>query len=181
MATREEYEQVMAFSRIDGAFVGALWIISFAFFVGEFYAPVLGIVSLAVGLSSVILAVVRISRFRDNVLDGCISFRRAFGYGAMTYFNASILMALAQYIYFQFIDGGFVMSRYMAMASTPAFKAMAEQSGMTASDIRLAMDNLASLRPIDIAFQFLSLNVIMGLVISILTALIVKSDFKKKQ
>ncbi len=181
MATREEYEQVMAYSRIDGAFVGALWIISFAFFVGEFYLPALGIVSLAVGLSSVILAVVRISRFRDNVLDGGISFRRAFGYSAMTYFNAALFMAVAQYVYFQFIDGGFVMSRYMSMVSTPAFKAMAGQWGMTAADIRLAIDNLSSLRPIDIAFQFLSMNVIMGLAISLFTALLVKSDFRKKQ
>ena len=41
MTTREEYEQLRAFARIDGAIVGGLWTVSFAFFIGEFSYPVL--------------------------------------------------------------------------------------------------------------------------------------------
>lgn len=45
MATREEYEQLKAFARIDGALVGALWIVSFACFIGGFAVPTLGVAS----------------------------------------------------------------------------------------------------------------------------------------
>ena len=33
LMTPEEYKQLKAFSRIDGAMLGAMWIISFAFYV----------------------------------------------------------------------------------------------------------------------------------------------------
>ena len=178
MATREDYEQLVAFSRIDGALVGLLWIASFAFFIGEFYIPVFSVVSLVVGLSSVVFAAMRLRAFRNKVLDGAISYRRAFAYSVMTYFNAALLMALAQYLYFQFIDGGFVISKYMSIVSTKEFAALAAQSGMSKADIQLAIGNLASLRPIDIAFQFLGTNMILGVIISLPVAFFIKSDRK---
>ena len=174
MATREEYEQLKAYARIDGAVVGGLWILSFAFFIGEFYNPLLGFVSVVVGTFSIVLASMRLKRYRDNVLEGVISFRRALLYGVLTYFYASLLMAAAQFIYFQFIDEGFMLSQYTEITSTPEFKTM------LGAYMKLAMDNQASLRPIDIALQFLTMNMILGFAVSLPIAAMIKSRSKRR-
>lgn len=180
MATREEYEQLKAFARIDGAIVGGLWILSFAFFIGEFYNPVFGFVSLVVGTFSLVLAALRLRKFRDNVLDGIISFRRALLYSMLTYFYAALLMAAAQFIYFQFIDQGFLISQYEAITQTKEFAEMLKVYGERPDEMKLAMDNIASLRPIDIALQFLSTNIILGFVLSLPIAAMLKSRYKRR-
>ncbi len=180
MATREEYEQLKAFARIDGAIVGGLWILSFAFFIGEFYNPMFGFISLLVGTFSLVFAALRLRKFRDNVLEGVISFRRALLYSMLTYFYAALLMAAAQFIYFQFIDNGFLLSQYEAITQTQEFKSMLGLYGVRPEEMKLAMDNIAALRPIDIALQFLSTNVILGFVISLPIAVMLKSKYKRR-
>ena len=180
MATREEYEQLKAFARIDGAIVGGLWIVSFAFFIGEFYNPFLGFVSLLVGTFSLVFAALRLRKFRDNVLEGVISFRRALVYSMLTYFYAALLMAAAQFVYFQFIDQGFLLSQYDAVTQTQEFKDMLNVYGIRPDEMKLAMDNIAALRPIDIALQFLSTNIILGLAVSLPIAVMLKSKYKRR-
>ncbi len=180
MATREDYEQLKAFARIDGALVGGLWILSFACFVGEFYDPSFGILAFLLGAGSIIFATIRLRLFRDKVLDGCISFRRAFGYGMFTFAYAALLMCAAQYVYFQFIDHGFIISRYTEMVSTPEFKALMTAYGIKQTEMNVALDTLANLRPIEIAMQFLTTNIIMGVIFSLPIAALVRSNYKRR-
>lgn len=178
MATREEYEQLKAFARIDGAIVGGLWIISFACFIGEFHNAALGFLAMVAGLSSVMVAAIRMRKFRDNVLGGAISFRRAFGYSMFVFAYAALLMAAAQYIYFQFIDGGFVISKYIEMTTTPEFKTLVSVYGINEEEMKTAINALSELRPIDISFQFLTTNIILGVMLSLPLAAFVKSTRK---
>lgn len=181
MATREEYEQLKAFARIDGALVGALWIVSFACFIGGFAVPVLGVISLFTGVASVVFATMRLRKFRDNILGGIISFRRAFGYGCFTYFYAALLMAVAQFVYFQFIDGGYLIAKYTdAMTNKDMAGMMQSVYGISPDDMKLALDTLAALRPIDVALQFLTTDIILGVMISLPIAAIIKSAGKRR-
>lgn len=181
MATREEYEQLKAFARIDGALVGAFWIVSFACFIGEFVNPILGVVSLVTGVSSIVFATLRLRKFRDNILDGAISFRRAFGYGCFTYFYASLLMAVAQFVYFQFMDRGFLIGRYTAaMADKNMAEMMQKVYGITPADMNIALDTVANLRPIEVALQFLTTNIILGIIVSLPVAAIIKSAGRRR-
>ena len=180
MATREEYEQLKEYARRDGAIVGLLWILSFTLFIGEFYNPLLGFASFLVGAYSLVFASMRLRRYRDTALGGVISFRRALLFSMLIYFYAALLMAAAQFVYFQFIDHGFMLSQYAEITSTPEFKTMLSAYGMKPDDMKLAMDNLAALRPIDIALQFLSTNIILGLVVSLPIAAMMKSRYKRR-
>jgi len=175
MATREDIEQLTAYARIDGAVVGLLWVLSFACFIGQFGEAVLGFCSLALGAVGVVVATVRLRNFRDGVLDGVISFRRAFAYSALTYFYAALIMALAQFAYFALIDDGFLFSRYSEIMNTPEYSQLLEMAyGMKPSDMKVVMDNLSMLRPIDIALQFLTFDIIVGIVISLPTAMVMR-------
>ncbi|MBP5278444.1 MAG: DUF4199 domain-containing protein [Prevotella sp.] len=178
MATYQEIEQVQAFSRVDGAVVALFWIVSFLFFVGNFSNPLLGLISFTIGAVSLVYAALRLRKFRDNVLDGSISFWRAYGYSTMTYLYAALLFAAAQFIYFQFIDHGYLMNQYSAIAQTKEFVEMMKIYGITPEDLKIGMENIAALRPIEIALQFFSLNVMMGVFVSLPVAAIMR---KKKR
>lgn len=180
MTTREEYEHIKAYARIDGAIMGGLWILSFICFIAQFYMPLLNMASMIIGVVSIIVTAMRLKNFRDNILDGVISYWKAYGYSMLTYFYAALLMAAAQYIYFQFIDNGFLISQYTAMTSSPEFKSMMTLYGIKAEEMKLTMDTIASLRPIDVALQFFSTNIILGLVISWPIAALIKSKYKRK-
>lgn len=180
MTTREEYEHIKAYARIDGAIMGGLWILSFICFIAQFYMPLLSMASMIIGVVSIIVTAMRLKNFRDNILDGVISYWKAYGYSMLTYFYAALLMAAAQYIYFQFIDNGFLINQYTAMTSSPEFKSMMTLYGIKAEEMKLTMDTIASLRPIDVALQFFSTNIILGLVISWPIAALIKSKYKRK-
>ena len=174
MSTSAENHQLQAFARIDGARVACFWAVSFAFFVWQFSVPVLSLLSVAVGAFSIVYASVRLRRFRDDVSGGYITFGRAFVYSLMIYLYASLLFAFVQYVYFQFLDGGYLINRYMEVLGTPEFHRMMLLNGLTESDIQLAMDNIMSLRPVEVAMQFFTLDIIMGVCVSLPVALITK-------
>lgn len=177
MATRQEYNQLQAFARIDGAQVALLWVVSFACFILQFSYPLLGFVSLIFGVASLLLATMRVRRFRDAVRGGVLSFGQAFLYGLLIYLYASLLFALAQYLYFQFIDDGFMVSHYLSVVSTDEYRQAMAIYGLTEADLKVAMDNITAMRPIEIAMQFFSVNVIMGAVLSLPVALIMQRRY----
>ncbi|MGN1376136.1 MAG: DUF4199 domain-containing protein [Prevotella sp.] len=180
MITREDIEQLKAFARVDGLITGGLWIISFACFVGEFNYPALGIVSILTALTSIIIVGMRVRRYRDSVLDGIISTKRAYAYCFLIFAYSSLLMAAAQYIYFQFIDQGYIISMYSAMTDTAEFKALMAAYKISNEELQAAINSFSDLRPIDIAFQFFTTNIIIGTIISLPIAMLTRQAAKRQ-
>ncbi len=179
MSIRDDYEQLKAYTRTDGAIVGGLWVLSFAFFIGEFYNPLFGFAMMFVGVFSLVFAAMRLKRYRDNVAGGAITFGRALLYSMLVYFYAALLMAAGQFVYFQFIDGGFLVSQYAEMVASVEYKAMLSAYGATTDDMQVLIDNLAALRPIDIALQFFTANIILGFFVSLPIAVMMKRTVRR--
>lgn len=176
MANNEEYRQYTAFARIDGAIVGAMWIVSFMCMVGEVENPLLGLAGLALGIYSLVVAGLRLRKFRDRILGGSIPFSKAMLYAVMTFFYATLLFALAQYLYFQFLDHGYLVNQYVALLSKPENARLAtEMYGMDAKQmIAILQTTMGTMRPIDIAFQFLTINVLLSIFASLPIAALVQ-------
>lgn len=181
MITAEDMNQLRAYARIDGALTGLIWIVSFGLFIGGLETPLMGTLSLMAGVASLIYAAMRLKRYRDEALDGIMSFRRGFAYSALTYFYASWIMAFGQFIYFQFIDNGYMLSHYTMIVTDGEFSDMMKQLyGISKEDMKLAMDTVSSLRPIEIAFQFLTSNILLGLFVSLPVAALMSSKVKRR-
>ena len=165
----EDYGLFTACSNIDGAIVGVLWILSFLCFVGEFQAPSLSLAAMALSIGSLAMLAIRMRRFRDTRLGGVMSFGKAMVYSLQCFFKATILMAVAQYVYFQFFDRGYLMNQYVAMLSVPDYAAVVKQTyGMDAKQIiAILQATVGQLRPIEIAFQFLTVNIVLSLFLSL--------------
>lgn len=175
MASYQEIEQVQAFARIDGVLLATLWTASFTCMVCSFSVPMLGMAGGLIGAASLVYALLRLKKFRDEVLDGLISYRRALAYSLFQYLYCSLLFAGVQYIYFRFIDHGFLLGEYMQMLQMPEIMdTLKRVYGFSAAEIKVMMDNLSMLTPIQIALQFFTTNVMMGIVMSIPAALIMR-------
>ena len=171
MTAHQDIEQMQAFARIDGLWLAVFWTVSFVCFVGSFTYPALATSVLLIGAVSLVFAAMRVRRYRDEVREGVLSFRRGFLYSMLIYLHAALLFAMVQYLYFRFLDHGCVIGSYMDMVNTDAFKEVAQSYGLSQTDWKIVMENLASLRPIDLALQFFSMDVFMGFFVSIPVAM----------
>ena len=176
MTRYEEFEQLHAFARVDGVLIAGLWILSFACFIGNFVNPLFAMGALGFGAFSLVFATLRVKRFRDEVRDGFISFRRALGYSMLQYLHAALLFAAAQFIYFQFIDHGFLMQHYTAFMKTPEFLEAMKIYGLKQEDISIVMQNIGAMRPIDNALQYFTTYVLIGAIISVPVAFLMRRE-----
>ena len=94
--------QVKAYARQGGLFLSLAWLVSFALILLVPKSSWGGLVA----MSSPFLVGWLLQRFRNEALDGAISFRRALVFSCLTFFYASMIFALAQYVYFRFLDHG---------------------------------------------------------------------------
>lgn len=173
--TPAEYIQLKAFARIDGALLALVWTLSFACYLVGMARPVYGMVALMLILLTPFFAASRLRRFRDGAREGVISIKRGWAYAVLMFFYGGILMALAQYVYFAFIDHGYMFLQLSRILESPEGKQMVEQYGMqqTATE---SLGMLRELKPIDFALNMLSLAIIGGIVIGLPIAVMVRKN-----
>lgn len=110
--------------------------------------------------------------YRNQVCGGGISFLHAWIFTVFMYMFAALLAAVAHYIYFRFIDHGYVINTCETMVDTLA------QSNMPGMDSYIAtyqeaLETARLLSPIDITLQMISSNVFWGSILAFPTALFV--------
>ena len=173
--TPAEYIQLKAFARIDGALLALVWTLSFACYLVGMARPVYGMVALMLILLTPFFAASRLRRFRDGAREGVISIKRGWAYAVLMFFYGGILMALAQYVYFAFIDHGYMFLQLSRILESPEGKQMVEQYGMqqTATE---SLGMWRELKPIDFALNMLSLAIIGGIVIGLPIAVMVRKN-----
>ena len=172
--TTQEYIQLRAFARVDGTYVGILWIASFACYLGGLSSPMLGFVGGILAVASPFFAAKRLIKFRDDIRAGEISGRRSMLYYALMFFYASLLFALAQYLYFAFLDGGYLMREYTSMLSSPEMKQAMQVYGMTADQLMEGLKEFANASPIMTALNIMTMNITIGLIFSLPVSLITR-------
>lgn len=170
-----EFIQLRAFARQEGAFVGLIWVASFACFILNFSQPLMGMVAMALAACSVVLVAMRLRGFRDIILDGHISARRAMAFVILVFFYAALLLAVAQWAYFEFIDKGFVAAQYARMMDTPEMAAALKSYGME-QQMRESLALIQQMRPIDFALNVLTMNITLGIVYAVPLGLVMKKS-----
>ena len=178
--TPAEYIQMKAFARIDGAMLAVVWIGSFACYVAGMATPFYGMVAMVLMLSTPFFVGIRLGKFRDVGLGGLISMRRGWAYSVYVFFYAAVLLALAQYIYFAYIDQGYLMMAFTQALSTPEAKQMIENAGMQ-QVIKESLQSMGELRPIDYALNVLTVNILLGIVVGLPIGALMKREELRKQ
>lgn len=153
--------QLKAFARQDGLMLALVWIASF---IAILFIPQSAIGSL-LAMATPFVVGWRLIKFRNYALGGYISFRRGLVYSLYTFFYASLVFCLAQYIYFRYLDHGLFNSIVIA-----AGKMMSESykaKGLDTSDINTVVRQFTSMKPIQLSFIFMMQNIIFGFIMSL--------------
>ncbi|MCR4604332.1 MAG: DUF4199 domain-containing protein [Prevotella sp.] len=173
--TAQEYIQLRAYARVDGLKLFVLWLISFVCYIVGLRQPVLGMVGTILALVTPFYVYRLLRQFRDGALDGVISFGRSWVFVVFLFFYASLLFAIAQFVYFNWMDNGYFAETMMQMFSDPASMAAIKQMGMT-DTLNEAMAEFNAMRPIDMVLNILTSNMLIGCIIGLPIAAIVKRD-----
>ena len=153
-------------------FMGIFWIVKFTFLPLGFTIPLLQMLFVLLTCFVPVLGYIYARKFRNIGCEGAVGFRKAFAFTFFMYMFASILTAAGHYIYFRFIDGGYLADMYLEQIN--ALKsATAGELAASIDQLVTAFDTISSLSPLELTFQLMSQNVFYGIVLSLPTALFV--------
>ena len=178
--TIPEYAQLRAFARIDGLKLFLLWLASFACYMAGLRSPDWGLLGLLLAVLTPLLVYRMVRRFRDVSLDGTISFGRGWLYAFFLFFYAALLFAVAQYVYFAFLDNGFFTESIATLFADRESAAMLKQMGID-QQMAEAVQALAAARPIDLALNILVSNLFTGVLLGVPIAAFAQRSTPRKQ
>jgi len=173
MMTAPEYIQLKAFARQDGALLALLWVAAFILYIIGVQNQILGLAAILLVVYTPIFVGERLGKFRDYGREGIISFRRGYAYSVLVFFYGGVLFAIAQYLYFAFIDNGYLLSQFSKMVTSEEAQQMLKQYGMTEM-MNESLKEMANIRPIDYALNMLTINITLGFVLGVPISLIMQ-------
>lgn len=176
--TAPEYIQLKAFARQDGALLALLWMATFFLYIIGVENQMLGLAALLLMVYTPIFVGERLGKFRDYGREGLISFRRAYAYTVFVFFYGGVLFAIAQYLYFAFIDNGYLMTQFSKMVNSNEAQKMLQQFGMTEM-MNESLNEMANIRPIDYALNMLTVNISLGFILGVPISLIMQRNTLK--
>ena len=165
-------KQTKAFARQDGAILGIVWIASFVctMMAVEPKYQMLGLLSNIMILSTPFVVAKRLKYFRDVVREGHISFRHGLYYCIQTFFYATLLLTIVQYLWFRFMDTGMFMTQLQTN-----YQMIAQAYQLTAQETKALFDAISMMKPIAWASMFMITDLVAGAILSpILAAIFAK-------
>ena len=164
--TPAEYIQLKAFARQDGALLALLWVCAFILYIIGVSNSILGMAALMLMLYTPFFVGERLGKFRDYGREGLISFRRGYAYSVLVFFYGGVLFAVAQYLYFTYMDNGFLLSQFSKMVMSEEAQKVLKQYGMTQM-VDESLQEMAHTRPIDYALNMLTVNISLGFILGL--------------
>ncbi len=170
-------KQTKAFARQDGAILGAVWIASFicTMLAANPSMQMLGLVANLLLISTPFVMAKRLKIFRDDVREGHISFMSASFYCFQTFFYATLLLTIVQYLWFRFMDMGPFMSQLQA-----SYQMIAQTYQLTANETKEVLNAIFMMKPIAWAAMFMITDIVAGIVLSpIIGAVMAKKNLNQ--
>ncbi|MDR1592619.1 MAG: DUF4199 domain-containing protein [Prevotellaceae bacterium] len=114
---------------------------------------------------------------RERVLDGVISYGTALIYGIQLFFYASLLSGAFRYVYCQWLAPDFLPNQVnsaLLLVEQMGLTGLIESNGMTMNQYAEALRSMFT--PVNMSLMALVINCLAGLLVSLVTAAIVKRD-----
>lgn len=168
----EDRNNLQKYAMHFGTYMGIYWVLKFILFPLGLSIPFLLFLFFGLTLGVPFMGYYYARMFRDKVCGGSIRFLQAWIFVTFVYLFAALFTSVAHYVYFQFIDHGFIVNTYTGMLNELASNEMPGMEGYI-SQLKEAMKTISALTPADITLQLLSQNVFYGGILAVPTALFV--------
>ena len=164
------YNQAMR----GGTLLGLLWIAMYASCVASFGSPAFSFVFISLCIASPFYAGYIAKGYRQRECNGVLPFSKAFTFIFVMYLCASLLSAVAHFVYFQFIDKGFIMQ--LLVETSNMMKENQTQFGELATEFEKTVEQFQAMGTKGIVFNMLTSNIMNGILLSAIIALFVKRN-----
>ena len=162
-----------------GTYMGVYWILKFILFPLGFQIPFFSFLFIILTLAVPFMGYFYARMYRDKVCGGSIPFAHAVIFTVFMYMFASMLAGVAHYVYFEFIDHGYILNSYTQLWDELITNA--PELAANKAIIKETIDSVRSLRSIDITMQLISCDMLWGSIMAIPTALLVMKKAKPEQ
>ena len=153
-----------------GTYMGLFWIIKFSFLPKGFSVPLLHIVFLPFTLLVPVLGYIFVCKYRNTYNEGSFGFAKAFGFTFVMYVAAILLVAIAHYVYFQYIDHGYFLGCYQQQVQE-MIKVYKTLDPQVLDVLNQALDRVSALTPLQIVCQLMNQNIFFSVLLSFFTAI----------
>ena len=168
------------YAMLFGTYMGGYWILKFMLFPIGLSVPFLAFLFMGLTLCVPFMGYHYTRMYRNVACGGRIGFAHAWVFTVFMYMFAALLTAVAHYIYFRFIDHGYLINTCETMVNTLAQSDIPGMEDYVAA-YRNALDEARLLTPIDIVMQLVWWNVFAGSILALPTALFVMREGKARQ
>jgi hypothetical protein len=167
------------FAMMSGTVMGVFWIIRFTLFVLGLGNGILMGLFVMTTLAVPALLGTYMRRYRDMVADGELSFLDGLKLALLSCFYASLLVAAAHFIYFRWMDHGYVASVYADLIQT--LKAVpGEAEAQLYEPLEETLTLWREMSPINITLQLMTNNILWSVVMALPLALVMKRNAVKQ-
>ncbi len=153
-----------------GTYLGILWIAAFAIYIKALTTPEISLIFLLTLVVSPIYAGYLGIKYRKKECGNRLNFISSWALMIIIYLCASLLSAIACYIYFQYMDNGVALSAFKEQID--AYQAMNIGEEMK-NALTETYNILANLSAGDICIQYFTSNIFVSTILAPLTALAV--------
>lgn len=136
-----------------------------------FKIPLLQLLFIFMTLFVPILGYIYIRKYRERYCGGELSFLRGLVFSIYMYFFASLLTAAAHYIYFRFIDNGYLLGTYMEQLENLKSSLIGDME-TSIDQLIQNLDIIASMSSLQLTLQLIFQNIFYGILLSLPTALL---------
>lgn len=160
-----------------GTVLGIIWIATFCTMMSGMTGGNLLMMMFAMGLMgiTVLMPLYLAWRYKQHLRSGDrVSWGIAWAFAILMFFYASVLTAVGEFVYFQYLDQGKAIDFFMRFLASPETEAQYKMIG--ASDLleqsRMELQQLASLTPFDITLNLFVNNIFLSMLYSLPVAAI---------
>ena len=172
MEVNNSSNRVVNGAMMYGTAMGIFWILKFVLVPLIFTIPFTSLMFL--GLTAVVpfLGYFFVRQYRNRYCPNRqIGFMQAWLFCLLMYAFAALLVSVAHYVFFRYIDGGTMLATYNGMLDE--LQNATPEMGELVTQYRQAVDLIAAMSPIELTIQLVLNNIFYGMMLSLPTAFIV--------
>lgn len=172
METNTSTGQVVNCAMVYGTSMGLYWILKFMLVPFIFTVPLTALLFLGLTVAVPFLGYFFVRQYRNRYCpDGRVGFMQAWLFSLLMYAFAALLVSVAHYVFFRYVDGGTMVATYMGMLDE--LQSSAPEMGGMLEQYRQAAELVASYTPIELTMQLVLNNLFYGMLLALPTALLV--------
>ena len=161
--------RLMNGAMIYGTSMGIFWILKFMLIPFIFTMPFTSLLFLGLTAAVPFLGYFFVRQYRNRYcVGGRIGFVPAWIFSILMYAFAALLVSVAHYIFFRYVDGGAMVANYTAILEELQHTAPEMEEVVT--QYKEATELVAAMAPIEMTIQLLLNNLFYGMILALPTA-----------